>query len=327
MSSIEEQLMRDIADVTGGVVVTESDLMKAREDFEYRMDERRRSDRARALAVAAVAAIVIPLVGVAAYQTLRDEQSAVPAAPGPSPSLDDSFLKGSAPTPEELNGVWRVDNGTGMIRFAPPNGIALDNTNRLFGNPETTGTYTLDGDLITVTIEAGYDGCAGQTFAMRASVPEPGALRMLQTQPAARPECSPSTVTRALEQVLPTSKFLDRLSFSSLTESQWNPLPSRTALYGDWMAEGGGFLLEITPGGAYYVAGNSGALVDHGEWSTSGPELTLTSSGRWGDCGEGDRLVMRGVELVVLPPSVMRGTVDQNSCGGEWTPAAWVLIP
>ena len=46
MSSIEERLARDIAAVTGGVVVTESDLRDARDAVDERIDSRRQRDTA-----------------------------------------------------------------------------------------------------------------------------------------------------------------------------------------------------------------------------------------------------------------------------------------
>ena len=46
MSTIEERLARDIAAVTGGVVVTESDLRDARDAVDERIDSRRQRDAA-----------------------------------------------------------------------------------------------------------------------------------------------------------------------------------------------------------------------------------------------------------------------------------------
>ncbi|HSV40309.1 MAG TPA: hypothetical protein VLI04_16225 [Nocardioidaceae bacterium] len=69
MSSIEERLQRDIAAVTRAVVVSDSDLRDARDSVEDRIDSRqRRNGRRTAMAVAA--AVIIPIVGVVALQTL-----------------------------------------------------------------------------------------------------------------------------------------------------------------------------------------------------------------------------------------------------------------
>ena len=70
MSTIEERLSRDIEAVTGGVVVTESDLRDARAEVDERIESRRQRNRRRGVAAAAAAAAVV--VGVAGWQGLRD---------------------------------------------------------------------------------------------------------------------------------------------------------------------------------------------------------------------------------------------------------------
>jgi hypothetical protein len=57
MSTIEERLARDIAAVTGEVVVTESHLREAREEVDERIGNRRRRDRSVVVAAAAAAAV------------------------------------------------------------------------------------------------------------------------------------------------------------------------------------------------------------------------------------------------------------------------------
>ena len=118
-----------------------------------------------------------------------------------------------------------------------------------------------------------------------------------------------------------------RASPSSPRKAAATPLSDESALYGDWMAEGGGYVLEISPDGSYYVADESGEPIDRGQWSLRASDLTLTSSAASTECSEGDRLVLGGVEQVDLDTPTMRGTVEQNTCGGAWTPSAWWLIP
>jgi hypothetical protein len=340
MSTIAERLARDIEAVTGGVVVTESELKEARDVLEGRIDSRRKHDRRRILAVAGAAAIVIPVVGFIAFQTLGDDdKSAPPVNPAPTTRADpyEDFLTGRAPTPDLLKGVWRVDNGTTLLRFSPPNRIALDDRGRLFADPGAEGTYVISGHLITVTVDGGPAGCAGQEFAMRASLPERGAMRFVHTRPGTG-RCSPEfvevtdhpssydDVSWGLEQVLPTrSEFLASLDNSNARN--WTALANRDAVVGDWMAEGGGHMLELSQRGAYSVADESGDLVDRGQWSLRGRTLTLTSSATSPACAEGDRLVLGGLESVNPGTIVMRGTVEHNGCRGEWTPERWIMIP
>jgi len=325
MSSIEERLARDIAAVTGGVVVTESDLRIAREAVDERIDSRR--VRLGAVIAAAAVAVLVLILGVTAFQTLGgDDRAAPPANPGPTtrdPLAD--FLTGSAPAPDLLQGVWREDNGTVLMRFSPPNVISFDDGGRLFHNPGVRGTYVITGDLITVSVDGGPAGCGGQEFAMRASLPEQGALRFVHTQPGTG-NCAPEqNETWVMEQVLPSSSAMAELVFS--TEPGWQPLSDKNALYGAWLAEGGGHVLEIGPGGDYYVADESGEPIDRGRWSLRGSDLTLTSSADSAECSKGDRLVLGAVEFVDPGTTAIRSTVQESTCGAAWATAVWILIP
>ena len=98
-------------------------------------------------------------------------------------------------------------------------------------------------------------------------------------------------------------------------------------LYGTWMAEGGGHLLELAPNGEYHVAAGTGEQVDYGEWALQGSKLTLTSWPDSVECSSGDRLVLGGVEVGDSGTALLRATVRENTCGAAWTPERWVLIP
>ena len=78
MSSIEERLIADIAAVTGGVVVTESDLRDAHESMHDRIESKRKQDRRRSLIGAAAAAVVAIAVGATVLQALDDDKAAPP---------------------------------------------------------------------------------------------------------------------------------------------------------------------------------------------------------------------------------------------------------
>ena len=329
MSTIEERLARDIAAVTGGVVVTESDLRDAREAVDLRTDERRQQVRRRTLAIAGAAAVLVPILGFAAFQSLGGEdRSAPPVSPVPaSPDANDVFLAGEAPTPELLQGVWRVDNDTLLLRFTADGEVRFDNGGQLFATPAVLGTYEVEGDLVTVNVDGGVAECAPQTFAMRASLPEPGALHFVHTQPGTGNCASTQDEQWVLEQVLPTSSGLRDLKLDA--KGDWNPPAGLSSLYGDWMAEGGGHVLELARNGVYFVADDSGDAVDRGRWSLdrSASRLTLVSAGSSPSCDQGDRLVLGGVEQTDPGTLNMRGTVEQNTCGGAWADAAWLMLP
>lgn len=328
MSTIEERLVRDIAAVTGGVVVSDSDLRDAREAVDERIVLQQRRGRRRVLAATATAAVVIPILGIAAFQTWGDDADSAPppANPAPSPSVDINadFLEGDAPTPELLQGLWRVDNGTLLLRFSSPDKVAFDSVGRIFRDPGMVGTYAIQGDRITVNVDRAPAACEGQSFAMRASVAKPGIVHVVHSDPGTGNCSEPLNTWWTLEQVLPTSKALTGLGAPG--EQGWAPLTDRV-LNGDWIAEGGGHVLELDAGGTYYVADKSGDPVDRGRWALRDSDLTLTSSATSEACNEGDRLVWTGLEQVDIGTMGIRGTVQENTCGAAWTPKTWFLLP
>jgi hypothetical protein len=329
MSSIEEQLARDIAAVTQGVVMTDSDLREARDRMEERIDLKRRRDRRRTTLGALVAAVVIPVLAFTAFQALDgDEKTVPPVDPGPSASVDPEadFLTGSAPTMEALAGVWRVDNGVTMLSFDADGNVSFDDRGQLFSSPAVVGHYAVERDVITIWVIGGAAGCEGQEIHMRASLPAPGAGRIVQTEPGSG-ACAPEQNGRwALEQELPTSPDLRELVFSS--DKGWEPVSDPTTLHGDWQAEGGGHILELAPDGTYLVAAAKGSSLDRGRWSFSETPARLSLvSDDVGPCRTGDRLVLGGLEQIDPGTTVIRGTVEENTCSAAWTPKAWILIP
>lgn len=126
------------------------------------------------------------------------------------------------------------------------------------------------------------------------------------------------------EHVLPTSpKFADT-GFSE--DTGWKPL-HRQPLDGDWAAEGGGYVLEMTPNGAYFVLDESAAPIDEGRWSLETNDLVLTSSARSAACDAGDRFVLSNVQTINPGTPAIRGDVTENACNGTWAPKTWFLIP
>jgi hypothetical protein len=332
MSSIEERLVRDIAAVTRGVVVTDSDLRDAQAAVAERIGNVRQQDRRRsAVAVAAAAAaVVVLLLGLAAYLTIGgDDKAAPPAGPGPSstPSIDNhaSFLTGNAPTPDLIEGIWRLDNGGVLMRFASPDLVSWDRGGRLFEDPSVQGRYTIDGDTITITVDGGPAGCGGQHIVMRASVPERGAMRFVFTEPGEGP-CNGAKDERwVMEQVLPPGPVFTDFDFAGVRG--WQLLRDPTRLHGTWAAVGGGYALELAPNGEYHIAAGRGEQVDYGDWEMTGSRITLTSRPDSVECTANDRLVLGDVEFVDAGTSAIRSTVQENTCDAAWAEASWFLIP
>jgi hypothetical protein len=131
-----------------------------------------------------------------------------------------------------------------------------------------------------------------------------------------------------LEQLLPTSKRIADFALSfRLTRSDREAGVEAADLHGDWMVQGGGYLLEFARDSSYVVVDRFGEFVDQGRWRTRGEELTMTSAPSAGDCTEGDELVLGDIEYFGYRPVVLRGTVRQNDCGGAWASTAWWMLP
>lgn len=324
MSTIEELLCRDIAAVEEGVVVTESDLVHAREALDEEIESRR--GRRRTLAAVAVAAVALPVLGVAAALTTGDDEEPVSPA-NTAPDTRSFWLVGDPPTPELLEGLWRVDNGTLLVRFSAPDVVTFDDGGTLYGDPAVTGIYELDGDLITVTADVGAAGCSGQTFSMRASVPETGALRFVLEEPGPEGCFVPQGDLWRLEQVLPTSDALNGLRPPD-AKAPWQPPPDESTLHGVWMAVGGGHVVELDPGGVYYVADHTGEPIEGGTWSLERDALRFTVRSASDDCREGDQVVLAGVRHIAEPPTqFLRATSADTTCDAAWAGHSWVFLP
>ena len=323
MTSIEDRLARDIRAVTDGVVVTEADLESAREALDDRLDTRRQRDRRWVLAAAAVA---IPALGYGAFTAWDDyPRSDGETQPASADPVDD-FLSGPAPTPGDLEGLWQVEDGTILVRFSAPDVVALDDTGRVLSDPAVTGTYAIEGDMLTVRVGQDSRNCAGQTFVMRSALPEAGSLLLAQTS-AGEGSCNAEEdELLVVQQVLPTSAAMTGVS--APVNAGWQPPADEEALQGVWMAVGGGHVVEMDPGGVYYVADESGEPFERGTWSLKGDRLVFVAATSGSGCSRGDRVVLDDLEHVVDPATeFLRAGAIGSSCSSTWAVHEWVWLP
>lgn len=323
MRDIEGRLARDIDAVTKGVVVTEPELMEARKDLDERIEGRYRPSRLGTLATVAAAAVVIAGAGVVMYQEWGEDGGQAGPIANPTPSVP--YLAGDLPTPELIAGFWREDNGSVSMLFSEDGTWQADMAGRVYSDPGVWGTYQINGDTITVSVTGG-EACAETQFSMRASVMGDGTMKTLPPEYSSVPTCTPLPLGgRTWEHVLPPAGGFTTLSFSG--ETGWKPARGQVSMPGDWAAEGGGYVLEMTPDGDYYVLDDSAQAVDQGRWTKSGSQLVLTSSASSAECKEGDRLVLGDLQTVNPGTPVIRGSVALNTCDANWTPKTWFLIP
>jgi hypothetical protein len=331
MSSIEERLLRDIAEVTGGVVMTDSDLRDARESLDERIDNRRQRDRRRTVAVAAAAAVV--LVGIAGWQVLQNgDASPTPAPPGPEPSelspTDQAFLTGDAPTTDLLAGLWRLDNPTSsrmLFLVTADGGIQWDDTGQLAGDPQVSGTYAIDGDQVTVEVEGGSADCSGQTLTLRAVVSVDGTLHVVPVELGTDRCGNDFRAQWVLEKMLPTSAGWRDLT--APPGANWDPPEGHEVLLGNWFDPRGRYVLELRPDGTFTSLTGPGVVANSGTWEDqSATKLTLRSSGEVGECQQGDLFVLNHLRARDVGAMALQGDLGRNDCGIPWEGKGWFRL-
>jgi hypothetical protein len=325
VSTIEERLSRDIEAVTGGIVVTDSELRDARGAVEDRIEGGRQRDRRRGLVAAAAAAAVV--VGVATWQGLSgDDASPSPAPAGPSiaPSDEDqAFLTGDAPTTENLPGVWRLDNSHWLFMFTSDGGFRYDETGRLSAHPRAYGTYAVDGDTISVDVEGGSAACAGKAITLRAVVTPNGPLHVLPEGSDPSSCGAPFGAQWVLEPVLPAGYYSE---LQTIPSGNWPPPAGYSDVQGTWYDPTGGYLVELRDDGTYSTITGTTELTDRGTW-TADPSLTrlsLVSGADSPTCREGDRFILDNLRVKDFGRLNLEGDLGRNDCDVAWNGEGWV---
>ena len=309
--------------------MTNSDVQDTRDVLDDGLEGRPSRPSGRALAAASAAVAV--MAGIAGWQALVDD---APADPGPvttAPSAaagvddvpvlstgDQAFLAGDAPTPELLRGLWRLDNPTDsrmLFLFTDDGGFRYDDSGNLTEQPLATGNYRVEGDTISVDVDGGVAGCAGQTLVLRGAVNDLGGLNLVPVDADPTSCDRPARHRWVLEQLLPTNPGW--MAFTAPRGPHWDPLPGPESLVGTWLAGGGGYVIELHEDGTFTRLAGAGEVVDRGTWAdgASTSMLTLTSGEESPTCRPGDRFALsqlRGRDLGTL---AIQGEVERDDCG------------
>ena len=332
MSTIEERLARDIEAVTGGIVVTDSDLRDARNQVQQRISGRQQRHRRRGVVAAAAAAAVV--VGVATWQSLgSDDETLSPTEPVPTPTstslsaADRTFLVGDAPTAEELAGVWRLDNPTVsrmLFMFTADGSFSYDDTGQLSADPMVHGTFVVDGDTIGVDVDGGTAACAGRTLSLRAAMAAGGGLHIVPVGLGDFDCDRPFRPQWALERVLPGGMG----GLEAPAEAVWRPVTGPEVVVATWLDPQGEYVSELRGDGTYTVLTGPGELADLGTWtlSDSSSRLSLTSSGDSPSCQSGDQFVLSNLQATDFGTLVIRGDVARKDCQVLLRAEAWFSL-
>ncbi len=321
MSGIEEAFIQEVEAATSGIVTTEPELREARAELARRVDVRRQRDRR--VAVAAVAASAAVLLGVGAWQVFQDDPEKLsPVGPvtGPSASADpevDAFLSGGAPSPQLLQGLWRLDNPAEsrmLFIFTADGHVTYDDTGQLTGNPLVSGTYDVEDDVITVRVDGGRSGCEGRTMTWRAAMPDQGDLANIVPVDADPTSCDrPLRTLWALERLLPPDTYAGIIVREG---RDWDSLSSKEALLGTWLSGEARYAIELRQDDTYSMLAGAGEVVDRGTWviANSGSTLVLTSSADSPSCQAGDQLIVSELRARDTGALNVQGDLQRNDC-------------
>jgi hypothetical protein len=207
-----------------------------------------------------------------------------------------------------------------MIRFGPDQTFAVDTHGSIDSSPALVGTYELDGRDIVVTVTQVGGACdVGDTWTWRTGLPEAGRLRLVFTRTGTGQCAIPIGTEWSFIRLSPRSSAGADLTADPV--GGFAPLPANAdealeVLDGLWLLERGGHLLRLRPYGTYAID-DAGLLAtdpyDAGAIEVAGTTLTLVSAAGSHRCAEGDRLVLRNVQIDDIGRS-LRGTVVDDDC-------------
>lgn len=296
-------------------------------------NQRRRSTRQRAGGYALLAILVIAaaVVGV----TTLTQRETRPADRGVEENAPTTRAEGSAPTVEELQGIWYEDRGEGeypepmMFWFAPDGTFTWGGV--LDTDSWTTANYEIAGHRITFTDVGGSCG-GGFTFSWDVGIVAEGRIEAVHQgsshdDPTVMGGCYlPVGERYGLTRVSPTSPAAEDLSPGYYVGGAITADVAPIDLEGMWLVEGTGHLLRIDFGGGYRLD-DDGELAstprDTGTIEAGRGSLTFTSSAGANGCSEGDVMVW---EKLRVRGGALHGEVAQDTCDRGIGPQITVLF-
>lgn len=263
----------------------------------------------RALAVAAAAVVVIAVgVAVVGNATRRDDTASVAvsstatAGPGAGP--------GQAATQADLVGIWVLDHGRHLLRFAADGTYAIDADGHLIDGPDDTGAFSVAGNTLTFVTEEPIICEPGDTWVWYAELVRDGHLYGTVLSDDCLAHLPEWTWTR----VSPDSQLTD---VPTPRPSDAEALPDLGETEGIWLLDGGSMLLAMSPDGEY-AWDDRGRLdtepADSGRAELDGSTLTFSSTARGAVCSANDRLVLDDVVQVPRGTAGLHATVTKSTC-------------
>jgi hypothetical protein len=294
MTSRDEQRVIDaLRAYTGGLIVTEQEIITAESRLRDRLEPP--SPRRRLVILAAAVAAVL-VAGFFAFQAIDSDESSAPPAKTPSSpaaalekAVDgntyglsaEDFTAGAPPSAQDMAGFWMLRDPYYFPMFLESDG------DWVIGSPGALAGYgrsTLDGSTWT-RYHDNHGLCVTQNGmhnifqSWRAGLAADGSLRLELT--GGEPNCTPAGDREVWDRMAPGSPVDDYLA-AAADEADWRDAPRSFAWQGLYVAPATGHVLEVADDGRfrYYDALTEASLVaaDEGEIRFSGQEDRTTGT-------------------------------------------------
>jgi hypothetical protein len=277
-------------------------------------------------AVAVVGFVVLAWMGLGSSSLTE----AVPPARD-NRNVIDTPLKGLAPTPESLAGIWRRElweENPLLLRIGRDGTFAFDNHGQIDQGPAIPGTYEVDGDLVHFTVGSDSDACAvGDTWTFRMGI-EPNGRMHTENIEDGTGVCSTGLGSQwSFVRVSPTSPASATIT-ANASSAEGVPPSTLQMIRGIWLEVQGDDLLRVSWDTSYAVddtgrlAGNpdDAGTIALGDKGT----ITLTSDAGSRTCPEGAVTIWEDVRMSA---GTLRGVVTKDECTGNvGVERTWILI-
>lgn len=335
MNEVEEQrVIEALQAFTGGLTVTEHDIIDASARMQRNL---KKPPPSRRPLLVAVAAVVLLVAGIVSFQSLTgDQDSAPPVIDTPTPgealsdALDeDAYFKlpgesGTAPTIEQLNGLWTmrpygdtsiplIVTGDGSYRLGiaqPGNGFS---------------TSTISGHT-WIRATPSPSGCPQEQRYAAALLPD-GSLRLQIDQ--ADTSCTVTSGAEVWDPLAPGTPMADYL-LAMARAASWQPVAETSLQEGLYVAPDTGHVLEVGVDGSYryYDSLTEDKLVPADRGDLEPGAGTVTGSCTGGDfSGNLETAQIPGAEGLMIGTTAMRITAESGGCeSGVTADEVWVRV-
>jgi hypothetical protein len=330
----ELRVIEALQALTGGLTVTEQDIVDAGGELRDRLDPP--SPHRRLALVVAAAVALVGVIGYIAFQAVdRDGHAAPPAHQPPSPGDDlrsalqadayslpyDEFTTGARPSYQDLAGFWLLRAPYGFTMFVDSDGGWRT------GTPTRAwvhGDSTLAGATWTQRLQARGD-CVRPSHPWRAALATDGSLHLALN--LANSDCTPADNREVWDRVDPGSPVADYL-LATAHEAEWQAAPEPFKGRGLYVSPTTGHLLDVNRAGRYrYYDDVTGARLtsaDHGELESASGTVSGSCVGG-GFSGSVETARIPGVPGYIQPYPAVRINTSDHGCRSI-TQGVWVKV-